>query len=292
MFDTQNVIFYGRVSTSEQGQSGLGLSAQRTAVENFAKGRGFKISAEFTEVISGGENNRQELARAIELSKALGHPICVSKLDRLSRNVHFISGLMETGVKFVVAGLGMDASPLLLHITAAVSEDERKKISDRTKAALAELKKNGVKLGNPNIKEARKFANLKRAAMADLNAVLVVLELIPHFVEHAELRERFSITHLPWWSDQWGNPGSMGRDKVHQFVTTPTTRGNSHTKASLYRSQNRVKKLLEGQDTLEAFRLITDNVRNENLEEFKAEIALLTSQLVEIRDELRKKTKK
>ena len=128
--------------------------------------------------------------------------------------------------------------------------------------------------------------------MADLNAVLVVLELIPHFVEHAELRERFSITHLPWWSDQWGNPGSMGRDKVHQFVTTSTTRGNRHTKASLYRSQNRVKKLLEGQDTLEAFRLITDNVRNENLEEFKVEIALLSSQLVEIRDELRKILKK
>jgi DNA invertase Pin-like site-specific DNA recombinase len=282
MFDTQNIIFYGRVSTSEQGQSGLGLQAQRAEVERFAASRGMKISASYTEVISGGENNRPELARAIDLSQSLGHPICVAKLDRLSRNVHFISGLMETGTKFIVAGLGMDASPLLLHISAAVSEDERKKISDRTRAALAELKKNGVKLGNPNIAEARVIANQKRTANADQNAVRVIQDLVPHFKEHALLRDRFCIQHLPWWSDRWGNPGSMGRDKVHLFVTTTTTRGNKHTKASLYRAQNRVQKLLEGKGAPDALLCLTSNARNEDLNVYLAELETLSTLLVEL----------
>ena len=285
MFDAQNVIFYGRVSTSEQGQSGLGLEAQKAEVERFVASRGMKISASYTEIISGGENNRPELARAIELSQSLGHPICVAKLDRLSRNVHFISGLMETGTKFIVAGLGMNASPLLLHIQAAVSEDERKKISQRTKAALAELKKKGVKLGNPNIAEARKVANESRSRNADINAVKVVQDLIPYFVEHYKMRERFCITHIAVWASA-GHKGSMERSLLANHIKVKTTRGNSHTRESTYRAFDRVQKLIDTKLCSWVFTWVKSNHQHENTADVLSDLAMLDEYLVEILAEL------
>lgn len=132
-------IVYLRVSTSEQGRSGLGLAAQEAAVRQFAAAEGFEITAVLTEVSSGknGLDARPVLKDALARAKKLKAPVLVAKLDRLSREVAFVSGLMASKVPFFVANLGIDVDPLMLHIYAAVSEKERKLIGERTKSALA-----------------------------------------------------------------------------------------------------------------------------------------------------------
>jgi DNA invertase Pin-like site-specific DNA recombinase len=144
-------IGYTRVSTSEQGRSGLGLEAQASAIARFAQDEGFEIAGVVTEVGGGGLpiEDRPGLTSALARAHKLKCPVIVSKLDRLSRDVHFISGLMSRGVPFLVTELGADTDPFVLHLYAALSEKERKMISNRTKAALAALKAKGVKLGNP-----------------------------------------------------------------------------------------------------------------------------------------------
>jgi DNA invertase Pin-like site-specific DNA recombinase len=153
----KQAVAYTRVSTAEQGRSGLGLEAQRAAIEAFAVREGITISGWFSESVSGKRisdtlTERPQLRAALEASQALGGPVLVSKLDRLSRDVHFISGLMVHKVPFLVAELGADIDPFMLHLFAALAEKERNLISQRTKAALAALKARGVKLGpkNPN----------------------------------------------------------------------------------------------------------------------------------------------
>ena len=150
-----NAIGYVRVSTAEQGKSGLGLAAQRAAIEAFASREGFDISTWYTEVQSGKRvsdtlDERPQLQAALKLGKSLKCPILVSRLDRLSRDVHFLSGLMVQKVEFVSCDLGLDVEPFMLHIFAALAEKERAMISQRTKAALAALKDRGVRLGSPN----------------------------------------------------------------------------------------------------------------------------------------------
>ena len=145
-------IGYCRVSTAEQGKSGLGLDAQRTAIGAFAAREGFHIDFWYTEVQSGKRvsdtlDERPQLQAALKLGKSLKCPILVSRLDRLSRDVHFISGLMVQRVEFIACELGRVADPFMLHLFAALAEKERAMISQRTKAALAALKARGVKLG-------------------------------------------------------------------------------------------------------------------------------------------------
>ena len=147
-------IGYCRVSTAEQGKSGLGLDAQGTAIRAFAAREGFRIDFWFTEVQSGKRvsdtlDERPQLQAALKLGKSLKCPIMVSRLDRLSRDVHFISGLMVQRVEFIACELGRVADPFMLHLFAALAEKERAMISQRTKAALAALKARGVKLGSP-----------------------------------------------------------------------------------------------------------------------------------------------
>lgn len=146
-------IAYFRVSTKRQGRSGLGLEAQREAVQRFAGDQGYSLITEFTEVETGkgGDalSTRPQLAAAVQSAKLRNCPILIAKLDRLSRNVHFISGLMETRVRFIVTELGPDADPFMLHIYAAVAEQERNRIASRTKDALQAAKARGVKLGSP-----------------------------------------------------------------------------------------------------------------------------------------------
>jgi DNA invertase Pin-like site-specific DNA recombinase len=150
-----NALAYLRVSTAEQGKSGLGLEAQRVALETFAAREGFVVITWFTEVQSGKRvsdtlDERPQLQQALKLGKEQKIPILVSKLDRLSRDVHFISGLMVQRVEFIVVELGRSTDPFMLHLFAALAEKERAMISQRTKAALAALKARGVKLGSPN----------------------------------------------------------------------------------------------------------------------------------------------
>ena len=154
-----NAIGYVRVSTAEQGKSGLGLEAQRAAIEAFAAREGMAVAEWFSEVQSGKRvsdtlDERPQLQLALQRSKDQKLPILVSRLDRLSRDVHFISGLMIHKVKFMVAELGPDVDSFTLHIFAALAEKERALISQRTKAALAALKARGVKLGNPRPRDA------------------------------------------------------------------------------------------------------------------------------------------
>jgi DNA invertase Pin-like site-specific DNA recombinase len=144
-------VGYLRVSTREQGRSGLGLAAQRHEIEEFGKRQGFAVRTWHQDVQTGSGADalllRAGLATALKEAKSARCPLVVSRLDRLSRNVHFISGLMEHRVHFMVAALGKDCDEFTLHIYASLAEQERKMISERTKAGLATAKRRGRKLG-------------------------------------------------------------------------------------------------------------------------------------------------
>ena len=156
------IITYIRVSTAQQGRSGLGVEAQRAALNHFAKAEGFEVAREFVEVETGkgadALDRRPQLKAALAAAKKLKCQVAVAKLDRLSRDVHFISGLMAHKVPFIVAELGSDVDPFVLHLFAALAEKERALISTRTRQALAAAKARGVVLGGPKLPQARKNA--------------------------------------------------------------------------------------------------------------------------------------
>jgi DNA invertase Pin-like site-specific DNA recombinase len=141
-----NFIAYHRVSTDRQGSSGLGLEAQQKAVMDYLNGGDWQLLDTFTEVESGTRSDRPELAKALEACKRHKATLVIAKLDRLARNVAFISGLMESKVDFVAADMP-EANKLTVHIMAAMAEHEGRQISERTKAALAAAKARGTKLG-------------------------------------------------------------------------------------------------------------------------------------------------
>src|SRR5262245_26576438 len=147
-------VSYIRVSTDRQGKSGLGLEAQRKAVDDYLNGGSWKLAAEFVEIESGKRSDRPQLMAALAACKKLRARLVIAKLDRLARNVNFISGLMETGVEFIAADMPF-ANKLTIHILAAVAEHEREAISARTKAALAAAKARGIKLGGPKLRQAQ-----------------------------------------------------------------------------------------------------------------------------------------
>lgn len=147
-------IAYYRVSTDKQGQSGLGLEAQRAAVLAYLNGGSWQLLDEFVEVESGKVNDRPKLMSALKRCKLTGATLVVAKLDRLSRNAAFLVNLMESQVRFVCADNPF-ANELTIHILAAVAQDERKRISARTRAALQAAKSRGKVLGNPRLAECR-----------------------------------------------------------------------------------------------------------------------------------------
>ena len=146
-----NFIAYLRVSTGKQGKSGLGLEGQRAAIAAFAMANGMTALSEFLEVETGKGSDalerRPQLKAALAAARLAGCPVVVAKLDRLSRDVAFISGMMAHRVPFIVAELGADADPFLLHLYAALAEKERALIAERTRTALAAAKARGVQLG-------------------------------------------------------------------------------------------------------------------------------------------------
>ncbi|VXC04741.1 Recombinase family protein [Massilia sp. 9I] len=168
-----------RVSTSEQGKSGLGLAAQEAAIRSFAHADGFDIVEVVEEVASGklGLADREGLRNALAKAKKLRCPVIVSKLDRLSRDVAFISGFMSKGVPFIVAELGSDVDPFVLHLFAALSEKERKMIGSRTKAALASKVGTGVLGNKTNLSEAQAKGQATNAAKAAAFAAKMLPEL-------------------------------------------------------------------------------------------------------------------
>lgn len=160
-------VSYFRVSTNRQGKSGLGLEAQRETVMNYLDGGHWELLKEFTEVETGKGSNalskRPVLKEAIQYAKKHKATLVIAKLDRLARNVMFVSTLMESKVKFVCADMP-EANQLTLHILAAVAQYEAKLISERTKAALQKAKERGVKLGK--IENLQK-GNKQRAEKAE-----------------------------------------------------------------------------------------------------------------------------
>jgi DNA invertase Pin-like site-specific DNA recombinase len=179
----QQAIAYYRVSTARQGRSGLGIEAQRDTVTRFAGAEGFDVITEFVEVETGkgadALDRRPQLAAALAAGRQKKCPVIVAKLDRLSRDVAFISGLMAQRVPFIVAELGRDADPFMLHLYAALAEKERRLISERTRAALMARRAQGARLGNPrNAGDAA--AAGRRSLIAEANAfaanVLPIIE--------------------------------------------------------------------------------------------------------------------
>ena len=195
-----SAVAYYRVSTQRQGRSGLGIEAQRAAVARFAETEGITILHEFTEVETGkgadALDRRPQLAAALASARQAKCPVVVAKLDRLSRDVAFIAGLMAQRVPFIVAELGADADPFMLHLYAALAEKERRLISERTRAALASRKTNGAKLGNPtntaeaaamgrqiSVRDADRFAesvlpivqSIQRSGIASLRGIAIAL---------------------------------------------------------------------------------------------------------------------
>jgi DNA invertase Pin-like site-specific DNA recombinase len=214
-------VAYYRVSTAKQGQSGLGLDAQREAVTRYLNGGQWELVGDFTEVETGKGANalekRPKLRQALDLCKKQKAKLLIAKLDRLARNVHFVSGLMESKVKFVALDLP-EANDLTIHIMAAIAEHEAKRISERTKAALAAAKARGKQLGTAGAK------NLKRNIEERQEQAQIFAEKLRPILagyQAAGMTQEQQIAAL----------NELG-------ITTP--RGSSWTRMALYRVQRRL----------------------------------------------------
>jgi DNA invertase Pin-like site-specific DNA recombinase len=181
---TGKFVAYYRVSTQRQGRSGLGLEAQQTAVRNYLNGGDWRLVAEVTEVESGKRNDRPKLAEALKLCRLHGATLIIAKLDRLARNVAFISNLMESGVDFHAVDFPQ-ANRLTVQILAAVAEHEAKVISERTKGALAAARLRGIQLGGYNkhphlsakARKAGQEANRAKATARATDLAPIITEL-------------------------------------------------------------------------------------------------------------------
>jgi DNA invertase Pin-like site-specific DNA recombinase len=177
--NARKLVAYVRVSTDQQGKSGLGIEAQKSAVARFAEAEGMSVIATLVEVETGkgadALDRRPLLREALALARKAKAAVCVAKLDRLSRDVAFISGLMAQRVPFIVTELGADVDPFMLHIYAALAQKERALISERTRVALAAKKAQGVRLGNPtNLAEAAAKGAVANREAADRFAANVL----------------------------------------------------------------------------------------------------------------------
>ncbi len=203
-------IAYYRVSTDRQGRSGLGIEAQRESVRRFVGGSDRLVSS-FTEIESGKTDSRPQLIGALAACRAAGAVLLIAKLDRLSRDVAFIAGLMKSDVRFIACDMP-DADAFRLHIEAAIAEEERRRISGRTKAALQAAKARGVRLGGfrgrvPSAEAQARGRSAQRAQAAQRAAV--ILPVID------ELR----AAGVTAW-------GAIARALTERGISTP--RGSSH----------------------------------------------------------------
>jgi DNA invertase Pin-like site-specific DNA recombinase len=180
----KSAILYYRVSSIQQGRSGLGIEAQQAAVARFCEAEGYAALGAYTEVETGkgcdALDRRPQLVAALAAARKAKCPVIVAKLCRLSRDVHFISGLMAKKVPFIVTELGADADPFMLHIYAVLAEKERAMISARTREALAAKKRRGERVGGANITQINAAGRAVISAQADQFAanVLPIIEEI------------------------------------------------------------------------------------------------------------------
>jgi DNA invertase Pin-like site-specific DNA recombinase len=201
-------VSYLRVSTARQGKSGLGIEAQRKAVEDYLNGGNWKVVKEFVEVESGKHADRPQLAAAFQLCRLIGAKLVIAKLDRLSRDAHFLLGLEKAGVDFVAADMPQ-ANRLTIGIMAVMAEDERRRISERTKAALAAAKRRGVKLGGDRgarlTAKQRALGTAKRVEQARARAA----DLAP-VVKELQANGCTSLRTIAAALDERGIPAAQG----------------------------------------------------------------------------------
>ena len=200
---TPSFIAYYRVSTDRQGKSGLGLEAQQQAVTDYLHSTGGALLEAYTEIESGKRAQRPELAAALRACRKQKATLIIAKLDRLARNVHFISGLMESGVDFIATD-NPHANRLMLHMLAAFAEHEREQISQRTEDALAAAKRRGVILGRngaevlsrQNHDQAQQFA-------IELSPVIASIREEGHATIRAITAELNRRTIRTWRNARW-----------------------------------------------------------------------------------------
>jgi DNA invertase Pin-like site-specific DNA recombinase len=225
MSEGKPIVSYLRVSTHGQGRSGLGIEAQREAIARFASAHGF-VASEFVELESGKGADALELRQALGEAKTRKCAVVVAKLDRLSRDVAFIAGLMAQKVAFIVAELGPDVDPFILHIYAALAEKERALISQRTREALARAKERGVAIGNPRLREARQ--KIVDKALARDEAILpVILPLVEAGATLRQMAEELTARGVPtarggrWAAEQVQTALERQANRLRPVVNAP-----------------------------------------------------------------------
>lgn len=208
-------VSYVRVSTVRQGASGLGLEAQQDAVARFLNGGAWELVAEFREVETGKGSDalakRPQLRAALEACRKLGATLVIAKLDRLARNVHFVSGLMESKVKFVACDMP-DANELTIHMMAAFVEHEAKRISQRTKEALAVAKARGVQLGRAGAANLRPNVEQRQAAAGAFAEKLrpIFTSMVVEKLSQRGMVERLNTVGIPT------STGEVGKWRLSQ----------------------------------------------------------------------------
>ena len=208
----RRLVSYLRVSTARQGISGLGLEAQRAAVAGFLNGGDWTLVQEVLEVESGKRNDRPALATALKLCRKYRATLVIAKLDRLARNVAFISNLMESGVEFVAVDMPQ-ANRFVVHILAAVAEQEAEAISKRTKAALAAAKARGTRLGGRRV-SAERFAEIGAAARQERSRKVSQIPLGAPSDHHSHSSHRSELA-----------PRDCSRTQCSRDPNAPKTRG-------------------------------------------------------------------
>jgi DNA invertase Pin-like site-specific DNA recombinase len=203
-------ISYLRVSTKEQGDSGLGLEGQRASVTRFLNGGSWELVQEVVEVESGKRNDRPKLAEALRLCRIYNAKLLIAKLDRLSRNVLFISSLMESGVKFIAVDMP-EATDMTIHILASVAQGEAKAISDRTRAALAAARERGTRLGGlrDNSASIHVQGNAQSVKVRAARAVKRASDLLP-VIEQAKADGALTLREIAAVLNKRGIPTPRG----------------------------------------------------------------------------------
>jgi DNA invertase Pin-like site-specific DNA recombinase len=199
-------IAYYRVSTKMQGESGLGLDGQKADVMRFLNGGRWQLVQEVVEIESGKRNDRPKLAEALRLCRIYNAKLLIAKLDRLARNVHFISGLMESGVKFVAVDMP-EATDMTIHILASVAQGEAKAISDRTRTALAAARERGTQLGGlrSNSAAIHALGNAHSVKVRQERAVKRAHDLIPA-IEQAKADGAVTLRDIAAFLNEKGIP--------------------------------------------------------------------------------------
>jgi DNA invertase Pin-like site-specific DNA recombinase len=187
-------VSYLRVATGKQGRSGLGLDAQRMSIRRLLDEKGTELVKEFMDIESGSRNERNGLEEAIAYAKKADALLVIAKLDRISRRVSFIAALMESGIKFAIADLP-NANAFQIHIYAALAQEERRLISERTKAALHAAKQRGVMLGKSGAALAQRNIQAANSFAHSLKNMLV--ELRDSGMSFHEMAEEMNVKNIP-----------------------------------------------------------------------------------------------